>query len=473
MFVKKMDTKGIASGVGLASEAIADHKEKKEIKGRSPSPHPLGTTLSNEKSEKRYLDEDSSSDSEDDDEAEWQLDDAAQDFSAPPTYDQIEKDQVVDPDSIAKSFLKAHQISSTPDAFREYKPLPCPVILPQRRPKAKERGFVRAYAPVLDGCSGIDQKTFMDFLNAFDKASKASPVFDVINLACFAVGFVPNPIAMAVSTAVQVANRTGQELQSRYRRNTYLDQINETMFKPRGLYCMIMTYRPKADAVMSMNLQPSDQALAKVLSEPSSDLNAKLRKIRLTSGAAEGEISLPEAAPLIYPALDNASEQMSESDKNILKSSSQFVNSYLDRKAHATYASSNPAYENSKLVVPESERQFKSKYADPNHPIHAGTIWGLVTGGRYGPVAEKRARKAQRRAGYRGIQLTEEELNQAKMGRKLDPSRSGKRKGLVGLALTPVKKAIQKDILYLTIVNLPSESEMLEIRQELERMKSR
>lgn len=49
--------------------------------------------------------------------------------------------------------------------------LPCPVIIPQRRPENKSRGWMLAYAPALNDC-GIDQTTFLDSLGAFNKASK-------------------------------------------------------------------------------------------------------------------------------------------------------------------------------------------------------------------------------------------------------------------------------------------------------------
>ena len=465
---KRMLTRGIASGFGLASEAMAERKEKKAA-GSSPSPNRLSTTAPQEK---RYPSDDSSSDSEDADEVVWELDEAAASLGPPPRYDDISKDVAIDPDEQALRFLQRHHISSQP-VPGGYQPLPCPVILPQRRPKNKERGFVRAYAPVLEQYSGIDQKMFIDFLQDLDKASKASPVFNVINVACFAVGFVPSPIAMAASAAVQVASRTGQEVQSRYRRNTYLDQINETLFKPRGLYCMIMTFKPDAAAILPTNISSTDQAFAKVPADlsSSSTLTQNLAKLKLTSGATTGEVSLPESAPLIYPALETLAAQAPNGEKiSSLKQSSAFMASYFDRRAQAIYTSSNTS---SKLVVPEDQRQFKSKYADPNHPIHAGTLVGLVTGGRYDPIKEKRAGRAQRRAARKGVVLTEEELGQARMGRELDPSRSGRRekgKGAVGLVLSPVRKAMKKDVLYLTVVNLPSEGEMREVREALERM---
>ena len=51
--------------------------------------------------------------------------------------------------------------------------LPCPVIIPQRRPRDRSRGFARAYAPVLANC-GVSQEMFLHFIKDFYEASKAS-----------------------------------------------------------------------------------------------------------------------------------------------------------------------------------------------------------------------------------------------------------------------------------------------------------
>lgn len=473
MFVKKFVLKGVASGVGAASEALAERKERRDSRGsRSPSPSPLAATRSYDYDTKdksyEYDTKEVSSDSEDEVELAWELDEAAAQLAGPPpAYEDVTTE---DPDQLANSFMRRHTaVSLAPPVA--YKPLANPVILPQRRPKNKTRGFVRAYAPALSDAAGIDQQMWLDFLEDFDKASKTSPIFDVINLACFAAGFAGGPIATGVTIAVQVANNTAKEVQGRYRRNHFLDQMNESLFKPRGLFCMIMTFKPDAAPVIGMDVTSTDQALAKVVSEPDSDLRRRLMKLRLTSGTTRGEMSLPDAAPLIYPAIDDAANNPSEEKQNFLKASGAFMNTYLDRRAHAIYASTNS---NSQLVAPDSQRQFKSKYADPNHPIHSGTVLGLITAGKFDPIASKRARKARRRAQRQGVVLTEEEVKNAEMGRKMDPARGGRRQGAgpIGLVLKPVKKAIAPNLLYLTVVNLPSESEMMEIRQELERTKS-
>ncbi|KEF57006.1 uncharacterized protein A1O9_07196 [Exophiala aquamarina CBS 119918] len=473
--------KGVGAGIGMAHEAVADHKEKKAAQNRGVSPHPPGgsteeqmKSLGKQRSnEDRELDSSSSDDSDlETDRAEWALDKAAQELEEHlPSYDESAAATSPSPEEIANSFVQTLQLSKLPP--QTYTPLPNPVILPQRRPKDKSRGFVRAYAPLLGSCAGIDQKMFIDFLNDFDRASRASPVFDVINVACFAVGVIPNPIAMAVTTAVQVASRTAQEVQSRYRRNTYLDQINESLFKPRGLYCLIMTFKPDNPHKPVLNLdvrsqESSDQGLLKATSTPESEIRGKLKQIRLTSGTTKGELSLPESAPLIYPAVDAAARAAleaeggagaapQEKEQNAFKSAGAFMATYLDRRAQASYTGSHPM---SKLATPPPEKKFASRYSDPNHPANSGTILGLLTGGKFDPKARRRGERAQRRAHRRGYHLSETDVKNAEMGRL--PRR---KKGLMG-------RVLHKDVLYLTIVNLPSESEMKELAQEWERLNS-
>ncbi|KIW56048.1 hypothetical protein PV05_04745 [Exophiala xenobiotica] len=486
--------KGVGAGIGLASEAIADHKGKKTASSQ-PSHVEAGessgsTTLApgypedskqrrrsfdKRASDKGTADDDDSEgyDSEDldADQEEWALDAAATELEAPPpSYEEASASASATPasaDEVATSFLQSHKLAPTPS--QKFQPLPYPVILPQRRPKDKSRGFVRGYAPILGECSGIDQQTFLDFLKDFDKASRASPVLDVINIAAMAVGFIPNPIVMGVTIGVQVAVGTAKEVQSRYRRNTYLDQVNEVLFKPRGLYCMIMTYKPDNpyDAIMHVdvntNTRSQDQALAKALSNPDNELRQKLKNLRLTSGTTQGEMSLPEAAPLIYPALDAAAVSTAETGsalpaqkQNALKQSGKFLADYFDRRAQATYIGTNPS---SRLAPPPPEKKFASRFADPNHPVNSGSITALLTGGHIDLMKRKRTRRARRRAAWQGAQLSEQDIKNAEMGR--GPRR---RQGIIG-------RILHQDVLYLTIVNLPSESEMKEIMQQLDMAK--
>ena len=116
---------------------------------------------------------------EENDEADWELNDAAQQQTAATTSRAIdehnpeisplgEKDRQHYVDRIVASFVGHHPPLSSSQRPNK---LPCPVIVPQRRPRDKTRGFIRAYAPVLSEC-GIDQTTFLQSLETMDKVSK-------------------------------------------------------------------------------------------------------------------------------------------------------------------------------------------------------------------------------------------------------------------------------------------------------------
>jgi hypothetical protein len=81
---------------------------------------------------------------------------------------------------------------------------------------------VRAYAPVLAD-HGIDQDTFLTFIENFDRATAASPILGVIYLGAGTIGFVPHGWAMMTSAVLQAAAGLAIENQKRYRGNNYLD----------------------------------------------------------------------------------------------------------------------------------------------------------------------------------------------------------------------------------------------------------
>lgn len=124
------------------------------------------------------------------DEEAWNLDEMSE---ALPAYDDLEQEGQRQPGELARS-----NTDNDPDAIHDDDSedtkekkiermvrdlvamagppgpktrLPMPVIIPQRRPGAKKRGFVRAYAPVLQD-TGISQEVFLRFINDFHKASQ-------------------------------------------------------------------------------------------------------------------------------------------------------------------------------------------------------------------------------------------------------------------------------------------------------------
>ena len=95
--------------------------------------------------------------------------------------------------------------------------LSSPVIIPQRRPKDRTRGFIRAYAPDLSRC-GIDQRTFLQFIDNLNSSVAASGAVQAINLAGAAAGAVPASVfvgAPVIGLAVQVAAGVYTEVQAR------------------------------------------------------------------------------------------------------------------------------------------------------------------------------------------------------------------------------------------------------------------
>lgn len=130
-----------------------------------------------------YEDDDSCSDDYSivgDDEAAWELDEMAERV-APPSYAEAEATAAAkDVKGESEEEMLEREDRTIRDIVRMAGPppqpiqrLPCPVIIPQRRPRNKDRGFVRAYAPVMEGC-GIGQDVFLKFQEDWLTASRVS-----------------------------------------------------------------------------------------------------------------------------------------------------------------------------------------------------------------------------------------------------------------------------------------------------------
>lgn len=168
MFVVKLAARGVTGAYGLTKEAMADLDAKK----------PGTTTQSQQPSQSRLqvpsrtmddagdLSDTSSVNSSDGEDEAQDLDEAQQAYAGDKEKMDWDLQQAKDVDAVFDNFMRKHPPPKyTPVAGR----LELPVILPQRRPKNKERGFVRAYSPVLETC-GVSQTEFLDFLDGFGKA---------------------------------------------------------------------------------------------------------------------------------------------------------------------------------------------------------------------------------------------------------------------------------------------------------------
>jgi len=324
--------------------------------------------------------------------------------------------------------------------------LPYPVIIPQRRPRNKGRGFIRAYAPALNDC-GIDQDTFLSFLKSFHSASKASPVFDIIMVSAAIAGFVPHFAATIASTVAQIAVGTAKELQVRHRTNTFLDQMNATLFEPKGLYCLIMTYNPDAPSASSKSSEDgvisSEQLnitgnIAKYHDQRTGKLQKLKRNARVSNGLTCGEMELPQSAPLIFPNLGfgppTRTCEQGQAKSNALKNTNKFFADYFDRRAQAIYVRDNP---DSMLSVPVPK--FASRYSDPNHAASSGNPLSFLSGGYINNQEQNRQQREAQREQNRQQQVENPQRQQ-----------SG--------------GFMRRDILYLMIVNMPTQAELAEAR---------
>jgi hypothetical protein len=332
--------RGVASGIGLASESIhhrtAQGAEEEDAVAQFA----------------RYEDV-----SRQTDEAAWQLDEAQDQLSLdPPAYDSL-----LSPNPPTHS---THHASNNR--------LQTPVLLTQRRPGTRTRGFIRAYAPCLNAV-GIDQATFLSLIDAINAATIPSPLIQALNLASLAGIAAPEPFTVLISLAVQQATRIGSEMHSRTKTNKLLDELNASFFAPRGLVALVMAWQPSraGDMLTTVDLEESVEKAANKSSE-----HGMLKRFQKSSGVVGFE--WPETAPLVFPVLDDLATTTTGA-KAPLKRAGRFVEEYMDKRARAQWAGENPESKMANAAAPKEA--FHSRYADPNHPASSGDPLALVTGG--------------------------------------------------------------------------------------------
>ncbi|KAK8045677.1 hypothetical protein PG996_013741 [Apiospora saccharicola] len=219
--------------------------------------------------------------------------------------------------------------------------LPDPVVIPQRRPKDRTRGFARAYAPDLSRC-GIDQGTFLRFIDGLNASVAASGAVQAINLAGAAAGAVPASVfigapiiglALQVGAGIytEVTARKGYDsyisfsffllpamfssylslshgtgiananLAGRCSQNAFLTKMNDELFRPRGLYCLIMSYDINSRANVTRPGQGHDPS--KIIQKGMSSASTS-RGMRSNDGIL-GAANFPATAQLVYPDPDD------------------------------------------------------------------------------------------------------------------------------------------------------------------------
>ena len=242
--------------------------------------------------------------------------------------------------------------------------------------------------------------------------------------------------AFAIHVSIEGARRG----YGRYQSNKYLDAMNEHLFKPRGLYAMVFACKPQSSkAVETID---ADEAVQQGITKRVDGG----KKFGGKSGETHHDWQLPEAAPLVFPELDNAQ------GKDVGKK--EFLGEYYNGRARAKFEESNP---DSKLsVLPKEE--FASRYSDPTHTANKGDIVNVVTGGKIDRPSMK-----ERRVIMRGLLQGKGRMTPAQ-AREPQNMRKG---GVLGAA----KRKMHEDVVYLMVVNLPSDAEIAAVKAQMEGQK--
>ncbi|KAK1687492.1 hypothetical protein BDP55DRAFT_727419 [Colletotrichum godetiae] len=340
---------------------------------------------------------------------------------------------VGDIEGMLAQFIVQHPPPEASNLGSERHHLPMPVILPQRRPEARHRGFVRAYAPVLEEC-GIDQTSWLEFLDGFESSIKGSPWFGVVNAGVMGAdlahtvvgGFAP--ITMLVTLAVQTGLETSRRGYVNYKQNNYLEVMNENFFKPRGLYALIVKYKPSSSEVVE-NVDLNSNITQAV---EGSEKQSKWKKLLYSSSTTtKSEAEIPEPAPLVFPELDKMNEGQKQ---NMVKKFGDSISKYYDRKATDRFRKEHP---DSKLM-PEASSEEEGPEASNSTESHKG------------PIGRLKQRRQQR---------FEDSGREPKFGKEAREKRKNNR---------PLKKLMRQDALYLMVVNLPTSKEMDAVLAQVE-----
>ncbi|OAP63363.1 hypothetical protein AYL99_02590 [Fonsecaea erecta] len=416
----------------------------------------------------------------------------------PPSYESAsdnEQEKEVaseqDVDTLVTAFIHAHEHPTT--SFSRWRisaaKLSYPVVIPQRRPGSKQRGFVEAYAPALQKY-GIDQDTFLEFVRAMNKAIQHNAWLAAIQLAAAGASFVPNGIAMGVSLGVQVVAGLIAQAEAKWRTNSFLDRMNTEFFQPRGLFCLLMSYNPIAMGPKKTGDDANGLSKALLSSSPTSKqtLGARAKKNlrNPVAATAEGEDNLPACtAPLVYPETAATGTADSPGEPKPKQKLGDRVNKYFDQRAQARYAKESKG---DILSNPEPV-QFKNKYLDPNSAASTGGLLGLVSGGRLTRDPEKFKQSTQAAMASQEQAIREQQsammttMRQQLQAMNLSPKQQQEYlkqyEDSYNLQLQQIQqqsdfiekgqwqRRIVRNILYLMIVDMPSDAQMAAARSQL------
>ncbi|KAF2084457.1 hypothetical protein K490DRAFT_68765 [Saccharata proteae CBS 121410] len=350
----------------------------------------------------------------------WELDEAQSEIANETPTENHAAAAVKDEDALSRFPMD----SSNPSVTGR---LSLSVILPQRRPKDRNRGFIRAYAPVLQEC-GIDQATWINFFDAFNKSTAADPRLNAINLASIGGFFLPAGAGIPVGWAINSMARISLQLDGRYKTAKALEKVNNDFFRPRG-FCRV-----------------EQVGISRVIAAPSTN------KFRSSDAKTQG-LPFSAVAPLVFPTLDQLAAMTgadAEQKKQVARHMG-FVMSYWDRRATAEF-------------------QFRSRYADPSIHASNGSLISFLSGGKLVPGPKSRGlvgglvsvASQAARGEKQGEEWGEWDRRERERERKrrigMGEEGWGRRSKKGNRVANRVLFREASSVLYLTLVNLPTAS---------------
>ncbi|OJJ29661.1 hypothetical protein ASPWEDRAFT_177402 [Aspergillus wentii DTO 134E9] len=464
--IRRKVFKGIGATVGLATESRSAKKAKKtEGQQRDEDNHDDQTkTVHVHGVELHDNDSVYSRDIDHDHEEHWELDEAQDQLVEQRTPGWEES---TDEGHLAEAFAAQYPLPLFADRKSS---LPYPIVLPQRRPGARARGFVRAYPPDLNAF-GIDKDMFLDFVDTANHACKGPKALGLLNLAPLAlIPFGMGLIGFAVGVAMQIATTTAITMEGRRRSNNFFDVANRDIFMPRGLFCLVMTWNPDIDDPHV--IYGLDEAIDKAMPKAGGGFEKLKHKYAKSSGESHANQFFAEIAPLEFPDLDRLGDAKTKEKHKTFKEHTQAkyerVSAYKDKREQAKFNADHP----DSALTHGPKPEFSSRYADPKHPANEGSPIALLTGGH---LTEKQILKYTptgflANQGYKAYKKHQEAKTQAAStgDAVYEDSSSGDPKKMVyNDRIHTALKGLKSKVVYLMIVNLPSNEELRQVRQEL------
>ena len=234
--------------------------------------------------------------------------------------------------------------------------------------------------------------------------------------------------------------------------------MNAQYFRHLGLYCLLMSWKPESSQVVETMDISSTIAKATAASDDAAaeksfqqKLKSQFKLLKPQDGRSVGDAQMPEAAALIYPELDQASE---EQKKGWFSRGKEFAADYMDRRATAQYLAENP---DSTLGSVTQAPIFESERGNPNNTPRNAGFKTAITGKESRLGARRRQRmnmigdmREQRQKNPRPIKGSVNSITKGNAPRDV------------------VKRVLHPDVVYMLVVRMPSEEEIVAARQAME-----